>query len=74
MVLQRPSSKGIPATKYLTLFQIETSDIAAVLKARAAQPSHVNPALDGNSTRGYTYRAIGPVIEGDKVRAARAGK
>jgi hypothetical protein len=74
MILERPSTKGIPATKYLTLFKIETSDVAAVRKKLTARPSHLSPALDGNSTREYTYRAIGPVIEGNKVRAARASK
>ena len=71
MILERGSAKGIPATKYLALFKIETSDIAATLKTLAARPSHPSPAFDSAATRGYTFRAIGPVIEGDKVRAAR---
>ena len=33
-----------------------------------------SPAFDTKATRGYTFRAIGPVIEGDKVRATRARK
>jgi len=53
------------------LFRVETSDLAAVKKL-AAVPGTSSPAFDTKATRGYTYRAIGPVIEGDKVRAARA--
>jgi hypothetical protein len=71
MILARPSTSSIPATKYLALFRVETSDIAAVKEA-AARPGTTSPAFDGKATRGYTFRAIGPVIEGDKVRAARA--
>jgi len=71
LILARPAGKQIPTTKYLTLFMIETSNITAGLKALAGQSSHPNPALDTNSTRAYTYRAIGAMMEGDKVRADR---
>jgi hypothetical protein len=71
MILARPSTGSIPATKYLALFKVETSDIAAVKQA-ATRPGTSGPAFDTKATRGYTFRAIGPVIEGDKVRAARA--
>jgi hypothetical protein len=71
MILARPSTASIPATKYLALFKVETSDIAAVKQA-ATRPGTSSPAFDTQATRGYTFRAIGPVIEGDKVRAARA--
>lgn len=72
MILARPSTGSIPASKYLALFRVETSDIAAVKQA-ATRPGTSSPAFDTKATRGYTFRAIGPVIEGDKVRAARAG-
>ena len=72
MILARPSAGSIPGTKYLAMFRIETSDIGAVLKTLAAQPSSGPSLNDPNLTRGYTFREIGPVIEGDKVRAARA--
>ena len=72
MILARPSNSSIPATKYLALFRVGTSDIAAV--KQAARPGTSSPAFDTKATRGYTFRAIGPVIEGDQVRAARAGK
>lgn len=71
MILARPSTASIPATKYLALFKVETSDLAAVKQA-ATRPGTSSPAFDTKATRGYTFRAIGPVIEGDKVRAARA--
>jgi hypothetical protein len=71
MILARPSNASIPATKYLALFRVETSDLAAV-KQVAARPGTSSPAFDTKATRGYTFRAIGPVIEGDQVRAARA--
>jgi hypothetical protein len=71
MILARPSTASIPATKYLALFKVETSDLAAVKQA-ATKPGTTSPAFDTQATRGYTFRAIGPVIEGDKVRAARA--
>src|SRR5580693_237187 len=65
------SNPSIPATKYLAMFKVETSDLAAV-KQIASKPGTSSPAFDTKATRGYTFRAIGPVIEGDKVRAARA--
>jgi len=71
MILARPTTASIPATKYLALFKVETSDLAAVKQA-ATKPGTTSDAFDTKSTRGYTFRAIGPVIEGDKVRAARA--
>lgn len=71
MILARPSTSSIPATKYLALFKVETSDLPAVKQA-ATRPGTASPAFDTKATRGYTFRAIGPVIEGDKVRAARA--
>jgi hypothetical protein len=72
MILARPATASIPATKYLAVFKVVTSDLAAV-KAIAAGPGFTkSPAFDTQGTRGYTFRAIGPVIEGDQVRAARA--
>jgi len=72
MILARPANTSIPATKYLALFRVETSDLAAV-KELAARPGFTSsPAFDTKATRGYTFRAVGPVIEGDQVRAARA--
>ena len=73
MILARPPDGSIPATKYLALFRVETSDLGAVKKI-AATPGTQSPSFDVKETRGYTYRAIGPVVEGDKVRAARAKK
>jgi hypothetical protein len=72
MILARPSNASIPATKYLALFRVETSDLAAV-KEIASRPGFTSsPAFDTRATRGYTFRAIGAVIDGDHVRATRA--
>ena len=70
MILARPTTASIPASKYLALFKVETSDLAAVKQA-ATKPGTSSPAFDTKATRGYTFRAITPVIEGDKVRASR---
>lgn len=72
MILARPSTASIPATKYLALFKVETSDLAAVKKVAGGPGFTSSPAFDTRATRGYTFRAIGPVTEGDKVRAARS--
>jgi hypothetical protein len=72
MILARPSNSSIPATKYLALFRVETSDLAAVKQVASGPGFTSSPAFDTKATRGYTFRAIGPVVEGDKVRAARA--
>jgi hypothetical protein len=58
-------------SRYLTLFKIETTDLPAVLRyqGRGTEPP---PAFDRARTFGYTYRAIGPLLLGDEVRAARA--
>ena len=72
MILARPTNAAIPATKYLALFRVETSDLASV-KELAAQPGFTSsPAFDTKATRGYTFRAIGSLIDGDRVRDARA--
>jgi hypothetical protein len=72
MILARPSNASIRATKYLALFRVETSDLAAVKEIASSPGFTSSPAFDTRATRGYTFRAIGPVIEGDHVRAVRA--
>ena len=72
MILARPSAASIPATKYLALFKVVTSDLAAVKEIAAGPGFTKSPAFDAQATRGYTFRAMGPVIEGDQVRATRA--
>jgi hypothetical protein len=79
MILVHPANNrennSTPGSKYLAVFRIETSDIAAV-KKNVLRPGHppgaTSEAADRNATRGYTFRAIGPEISGDKVRADRA--
>jgi hypothetical protein len=72
MILARPATASIPATKYLALFKVVTSDLAAVKEIAAGPGFTKSPAFDPQATRGYTFRAIGPEIEGDQIRAARA--
>jgi hypothetical protein len=72
MILARPSNASIPATKYLALFRVETSDLAAVKEIASRPGFTASPAFDTGATRGYTFRAIGAVIDGDQVRAKRA--
>lgn len=68
----RRDTNGQPrSTKYLVLYKILTDDLASdIAEYRRA------PRLPGSPASGqyfaYTYRAIGPVIEGDKVRFERA--
>jgi hypothetical protein len=72
MILARASNSSIPPTKYLALFRVETSDLDAVKQVASGSGFSSSPAFDTKATRGYTFRAIGPIIEGDKVRAVRA--
>jgi len=71
MILARPDSASVKGTKYLALFTVETSDLAAV-KAETNAPVTPNPGQDRAGTRGYTFRAITAVVQGDAVRAERA--
>jgi hypothetical protein len=73
MVLARPTTASIPPTKYLAMYWIETSDPTAIKQAAASAQSAftTSPAFDTKATRGYTFHAIGQLVEGDKVRAAR---
>ncbi len=74
MVLARPTAASIRPTKYLAMYWIKTSDLQALKQAAASAQSSftTSPAFDTKATRGYTFRAMGPLVEGDKVRAARA--
>lgn len=76
MELARPTTASLPPTKYLALYWARTADPIAVQKAATlAQAAFTtSSAFDRQATRGYTFRAIGPQLEGDKVRASRAAK
>jgi hypothetical protein len=76
MELARPTTASIPPTKYLALYWARTSDPVAVQKAATLGQAAftTSPAFDRQATRGYTFRAIGPQLEGDKVRASRQKK
>jgi hypothetical protein len=71
MILARPDTASVKGTKYLALFTVETSDLAAVKEGTNA-PVTPNPGQDRVGTRGYTFRAIAPAVQGDAVRADRA--
>jgi hypothetical protein len=59
-------------TKYFAIYQIRSADLAADFAEykRLAPAMKTSPAFGENY--GYTYKAIGPVIYGDAVRAQRA--
>jgi hypothetical protein len=67
-----PLAKNQTATKYFVLYKIVTDDLASDLAEyrRLAPTMWTSPAF--GESFGYTYKAIGPVIEGDKVRSERA--
>lgn len=73
MVMARPDTAKIKGTKYLALFTVETSDLAAVKEGTKVRGTP-NPAQDGAGTRGYTFRAFAPAVQGDQVRADRAAR
>jgi hypothetical protein len=59
--------------KYLAMFKIVASDLSSTFdELRLAPMKEASPAFKTSHTVGYTYKAIGPVIDGDKVRAERA--
>ncbi len=70
MIMARPDTAKIKGTKYLALFTVETSDLAAVKEGTKVRGTP-NPGQDGAGTRGYTFRAFAPQVLGDRVRAAR---
>jgi hypothetical protein len=65
-----PTDVGLAQSKYLAIFEMRTSDLEAVFHAgkKGAEPI---PAFDRSRTFGYTYKAIGPLMDGDKIRAER---
>jgi hypothetical protein len=60
--------------QYLALFKIETSDLTAVFQTFRSRAPHMSmsPAFDDAHTFGYTYKAIGPLLSGDRIRSQRA--
>lgn len=61
---------------YLVVFNIASTDVKAVFdsfRTLAIKPGPAaNPGDTGHILAGYTYKAIGPLIMGDQVRAERA--
>ncbi|HTP38703.1 MAG TPA: hypothetical protein VMI92_03940 [Steroidobacteraceae bacterium] len=66
-----PTDEGPSQSRYLALFEIQTSDLAAVLRGNKGGAEPI-AAFDRTRTFGYTYRAIGPVMVGDDIRAERS--
>lgn len=73
LVLEDPGPGPIKPSHYAALFEIKTADMPAVSAAmRARMKSMVEGTdIDLIQTRGYTYRALGPVIDGDAIRRQR---
>lgn len=71
--IQLGTDKG---ATYLAAFHVVAPDVAPVFEEfkKMAPKMTASPAFDGARTNGYTYKAIGPVIDGDQVRAERARK
>ena len=70
MIIARPDTARVKGTKYLALFTVETSDLAAVKQGTTVRGTP-NPGQDVAGTRGYTFRAFAPQVLGDVVRAER---
>lgn len=71
--LARPSRATPPPTRYVAIFEARTADFKTVIeeyKRRSPQRSHTD-SLERTLTRGYTYRAIGPVVRRDEVLSLR---
>jgi len=63
---------GQTTFNYVAAFKIVTDDLAAVFAAfRQRSPKMTNSAAFGQNV-GYTYKAWGPLLYGDHVRAERA--
>jgi hypothetical protein len=66
-----PTDEGANSSQYLAIFEIQTADLAATLKGMPPPTGEPPPSFDRARTFGYTYRAIGPVMDGDRIRAER---
>ncbi|PYU21118.1 MAG: hypothetical protein DMG32_21360 [Acidobacteria bacterium] len=57
---------------YLVMYKIRTNNVASVIATfKQRSPTMVMSPAFGPSD-GYTYKAIGPCVDGDKLRAERA--
>jgi hypothetical protein len=61
---------------YLAMFNIVTTDVRAVFDQFRQLPATKasNPGDNGRILAGYTYKAIGPLLDGTRIRAERAAK
>jgi hypothetical protein len=65
-------NKKEPLTKYLVMFKIASDDVAARFAdfKRLAPTMPMSPAF--GKSYGYTYKALEPMVDGNRVRAERA--
>ncbi len=65
------TDEGPTQSKYIAIFELRSSAIQAVFDDNA-KLTKVPPSFDKERTFGYTMRAVGPPMLGDKIRAERA--
>jgi hypothetical protein len=72
-LVDRGGTNHIAPAPYIAMFDIKTRDDQAVFAAfkAAAKSMTSSPTMDRPKTRGYTYRAIGPVVMHDDPRPAK---
>ncbi|MGC3980486.1 MAG: hypothetical protein QM808_04420 [Steroidobacteraceae bacterium] len=58
-------------SKYLMSFRIETNDLNATLDGFSAVAPKMTMSKAFGTALGYTYKAIGPQLDGEKIRASR---
>lgn len=75
MVLAQPGRGPITPTEAAAVFKVELPEGKPVYEPRppGTKPPVRSTILDRTLTRGYTYRAIGPVIDGNTLRQEPIG-
>lgn len=70
------ATPGPTEGEYLVVYNVLTSDVKTAFEAyqKAAPKIDSNPGDSGKILNAYTYKAIGPLISADQVRALRAKK
>jgi hypothetical protein len=70
------ATPGPTEGEYLVVYNVLTSDVKATFEEvqKALPKMDTNPGDSGKILNGYTYKAIGPLVSADQVRAMRAKK
>jgi hypothetical protein len=66
-------SSDVIAQTYLMMSRMESGNLEATsadFKTQSPENSD-SPAFDGEQTFGYTFKEIGPQVDGDKIRVLR---